>query len=100
MPSIVIVPGGGPGAKTLTASRDVKQLLDFVKMMGGWTASICAGTTAVVAAGTSGDLGGWKARVTSHPSVKDEIVAKGWEYAGDGERVVVDEKEKVITSRG
>ncbi|KAI9855938.1 MAG: hypothetical protein M1824_005743 [Vezdaea acicularis] len=100
VPSIVIVPGGGPGAKTLTASRDVKQLLDFVKMMGGWTASICAGTTAVVAAGTSGDLGGWKARVTSHPSVKDEIVAKGWEYAGDGERVVVDEKEKVITSRG
>lgn len=37
-----------------------------------------------------------KVKVTSHPSVKDEIVAKGWEY--EEERVVVD--GKVITSRG
>jgi protein DJ-1 len=39
-----------------------------------------------------------KARVTSHPSVKDQIVDAGWEYGTDKERVVVD--EKVITSRG
>lgn len=37
-----------------------------------------------------------KVKVTSHPSVKDAIVAKGWEYSDD--RLVVD--RKVITSRG
>ena len=37
-------------------------------------------------------------KVTSHPSVKEEIVAAGWDYAPDSERVVVD--GKVITSRG
>lgn len=41
-------------------------------------------------------LGERKVRVTSHPSVKDAIVAKGWEYSE--ERVVVD--GNVITSRG
>lgn len=39
---------------------------------------------------------GEKVKVTSHPSVKDAIVAKGWEYLE--ERVVVD--GNVITSRG
>lgn len=37
-----------------------------------------------------------RVKVTSHPSVKDAIVAKGWEYSD--ERVVVD--GNVITSRG
>lgn len=49
--------------------------------------------SALVAATSSGEK---KARVTSHPSVKDAIVAKGWEYSE--ERVVVD--GNVITSRG
>lgn len=35
-------------------------------------------------------------KVTSHPSVKDEIVGKGWDYSES--RVVVD--GKIITSRG
>jgi protein DJ-1 len=37
-----------------------------------------------------------KCKVTSHPSVMEEIKGKGWEYSK--ERVVVD--DKVITSRG
>lgn len=41
---------------------------------------------------------GKKCQVTSHPSVKQEIVDAGWSYADDKERVVVD--GKVITSRG
>lgn len=49
--------------------------------------------SALVAATSSGER---KVRVTSHPSVKDAIVAKGWEYSE--ERVVVD--GNVITSRG
>ncbi|CAC9889818.1 unnamed protein product [Aureobasidium pullulans] len=39
-----------------------------------------------------------KCKVTSHPSVKQEIVDAGWTYADDSERVVVD--GKIITSRG
>lgn len=39
-----------------------------------------------------------KVPVTSHPSVKKEIVDAGWDYAPDSERVVV--HGKVITSRG
>ncbi len=58
---------------------------------------ICAGTTALVEAASRAEKP-WKNRVTSHPSVKAQIVEKGWEYASDEERVVVD--GKVITSRG
>lgn len=49
--------------------------------------------SALVAAASSDEK---KVKVTSHPSVKNAIVAKGWEYSE--ERVVVD--GKVITSRG
>ncbi len=38
----------------------------------------------------------WRCKVTSHPSVKDKVVEKGWEYSE--ERVVVD--KNVISSRG
>jgi protein DJ-1 len=66
-------------------------------------AFICAATTALAAsvksAGkTEGLESAKKVRVTSHPSVKDEIVEQGWDYAADAENVVVD--GKVITSRG
>ena len=43
-----------------------------------------------------GAEGGWKARVTSHPSVQEAVVKGGWEYTED--RVVLD--GTVITSRG
>jgi len=43
-----------------------------------------------------GAEGGWKAKVTSHPSVQEAVVNGGWEYSED--RVVLD--GKVITSRG
>lgn len=61
---------------------------------------ICAGTTALVeSAKTRGEgQAGEKCTVTSHPSVKQQIVDAGWSYAGDEERVVVD--GKIITSRG
>ena len=67
-----------------------------------FVATICASTTVLVAAVENDESGNGKAkrkaRVTSHPTVKDEIVEAGWEYADDSERVVVD--GKVITSRG
>ncbi|KAH7398761.1 class I glutamine amidotransferase-like protein [Phaeosphaeria sp. MPI-PUGE-AT-0046c] len=86
---ILILPGGGPGAKTFSTTQSVLDLVNDFTKEGKWVAAICAGTTALVAAQV-------KAKVTSHPSVMEEIKAKGWEYSE--ERVVVD--GRVVTSRG
>jgi protein DJ-1 len=87
---ILILPGGGPGAKTFSTDESVSELVNSFSKKDKWVAAICAGTTALVAAGIE------KVKVTSHPSVAEEIKGKGWEYSE--ERVVVD--GKVITSRG
>ncbi|KAH7090347.1 class I glutamine amidotransferase-like protein [Paraphoma chrysanthemicola] len=91
---ILILPGGGPGAKTFSTTDAVLELIANFRNAGKWVAAICAGTTALVAAAEKYKSGG--VRVTSHPSVKEEIEGKGWEYSE--ERVVVD--GKVVTSRG
>lgn len=93
---ILVLPGGGPGAKTFCASEAVLQLVHDFRREGKWVGAICAGTTALVAAGEK--FGADKVRVTSHPSVEGAIRDKGWEYGESGERVVVD--GKVVTSRG
>jgi protein DJ-1 len=100
---ILILPGGGPGAKTFSTSEIAQRLIQQYRDAGKYTAFICAATTALVASvkgvGKTEGLESSKAvKVTSHPSVKDEIVAAGWNYAPDVQRVVVD--GKVITSRG
>jgi protein DJ-1 len=87
---ILILPGGGPGANTFCTNDTVLQLINDFYKNGKYVASICAGTTALVAAGIE------KRKVTSHPSVMEEIKSKGWEYSE--ERIVVD--GKVVTSRG
>ena len=91
---ILILPGGGPGAKTFSTTPAVLELITEFRKAGKWVASICAATTALVAAQSK--FGGDKARVTSHPSVKGEVEGAGWEYSE--ERIVVD--GKVVTSRG
>lgn len=92
---ILILPGGGPGAKTFSTSDEVLKMITEFRRAGKYVASICAGTTALVAAQEK--HGGGKARVTSHPSVRGAVEEEGgWEYNED--RVVVD--GKVITSRG
>jgi protein DJ-1 len=99
---LLIIPGGAPGAKTFSASNEVLQLITSFRQQGKYVAAICAGTTALVAAqelaasGKTESEAGRKAKVTSHPSVEDEIKGKGWEYSE--ERIVVD--GKVVTSRG
>jgi len=60
---------------------------------GAYIAFICAATIALVAAFEKPLEG---VRVTSHPSVREEIEGKGWEYSE--ERAVV--SGKVVTSRG
>lgn len=91
---ILILPGGGPGAKTFCASEDVLELIHAFRAAGRYVAAICAGTTALVA--SQKKHGGEKVRVTSHPCVRGEIESEDWGYSE--ERVVVE--SKVVTSRG
>jgi protein DJ-1 len=91
---ILILPGGGPGAKTFSTTNNVLELINKFRKADKWVAAICAGTTALVAAEKA--HGHEKSRVTSHPSVAEEIKSAGWTYSE--ERVVVD--GKVVTSRG
>ena len=91
---ILILPGGGPGAKTFCTSEQVLELIHAFRTAGKYVAAICAGTTALVA--SQKKHGGEKVRVTSHPSVKGEVEAEKWEYSE--ERVVVE--RKIVTSRG
>lgn len=88
----LVIPGGAPGAKAICGSSQARSLITAFRREGKTVGAICAGTTAIVAAE------GEKVKVTSHPSVKEEIVGAGWEYADDTERVVVD--GGVVTSRG
>lgn len=92
---ILILPGGGPGAKTFSTSESVLGLINAFTNAEKYVAAICAGTTALVAAHQR--YGGKKAIVTSHPSVREVIETEnGWEYSE--ERVVID--GNIITSRG
>ena len=93
---ILILPGGGPGAKTFCDSDTVLELVKQFRERGKFVGAICAGTTALVKSYEKEAGKVQKATVTSHPSVEKEIRDKGWSYSS--ERVVVD--GKVVTSRG
>jgi DJ-1 family protein len=88
---IVILPGGAEGAKRLGESVLVKGWLDRQRERGAWVAAICAAPTALQAHG-------WlrpEQKVTSHPSVQKQFPATQMQ---GGQRVVIDEKGKLITS--
>lgn len=91
---ILVLPGGAPGAKTFSNNDTVLEIINNFRKAGKWVAAICAGTTALVAAEKKYENG--KVKVTSHPSVAEEIKNAGWQYSE--ERCVVD--GKVVTSRG
>lgn len=93
---ILILPGGGPGAKTFCDSDTVLELVKQFREKGKFVGAICAGTTALVKSYEKEAGKVQKATVTSHPSVEKEIRDKGWSYSS--ERVVVD--GRVVTSRG
>ncbi|KAI4644974.1 hypothetical protein J4E93_005773 [Alternaria ventricosa] len=96
---ILILPGGAPGAKTFCQNYHVLKLIWDFRRHGKWVAAICAATTAVVTsenAAMEKTVDEGKRKVTSHPSVREEVEKAGWEYSE--ERVVVD--GMVITSRG
>lgn len=64
----VIVPGGGPGAKTISENEDVQALLQKYYADGKVVGAICAGSLAIKTSGIAKD-----STVTSHPSVKEEL---------------------------
>lgn len=101
-----MLPGGAAGAQTFSSNAETLALIRRFRDEGKWVGAICAGTTALVRSAEEGRNlsgktemeSGRRARVTSHPSVKEEVQKAGWEYADEKERVVVD--GKMITSRG
>ncbi|PWW78395.1 hypothetical protein C7212DRAFT_315630 [Tuber magnatum] len=93
LPDLIVLPGGAPGTKAFEESGAVAKLINRAQKEGVYIGAICAATKALVRFGAEG---GWKAKVTSHPSVQEAVVEGGWEYSQD--RVVLD--GKIITSRG
>ncbi|XP_071840359.1 Parkinson disease protein 7-like [Apostichopus japonicus] len=89
---VVIMPGGGLGAKNLAESNEVKKILQAQEERNGLIAAICAAPTALLSHGIAKGK-----KLTSHPSVKDVLVQSG-NYTYSEDRVVVD--GKLITSRG
>ncbi|KAF9198328.1 hypothetical protein BGZ49_000875 [Haplosporangium sp. Z 27] len=96
---VLVIPGGGPGAKTMVASSLVHQWVQahFTKP-GVLLAAVCAGPTVLKAAGVAKG-----AQVTSHPSVREEL-EDYFQYRDDakGEEgiVIKDERNELLTSRG
>ena len=87
---VVVLPGGGGGAKRLSESPRVKEILQAQESGGGFIAAVCAAPTALQAHGV-----GRGRRVTSHPGVREKM-EEGYSYTEA--RVVRD--GTLITSRG
>lgn len=84
-----IVPGGMPGAQTLSENEDVTALLKAAYGQGKVVAFICAGPLAAKTAGIHDKP------LTSHPSVREQL-QDAFTYSED--RVV--KADNLITSRG
>lgn len=88
-PSAVVIPGGWAPDK-LRLSSDIVQLVRLVFENGGIVAGICHAGSLLVSAGILSNR-----RVTSYPSIKDDMTAAGAEWI---DAPVVNSKG-IITSR-
>lgn len=89
LPAAVVIPGGWAPDK-LRMSGDIVQLVRHVFENGGIVAGICHAGSLLVSAGIVSNL-----RVTSYPSIKDDMIAAGAEWV---DAPVVNSKG-LITSR-
>lgn len=89
---VIILPGGGEGAKRLSESPKVKQLLQAQEANGRHIAAVCAAPTALLAHGIAKGK-----QITSHPGVKSTLEESGCYHYTEA-RVSTD--GTVITSRG
>jgi DJ-1 family protein len=87
---LLVLPGGAHGARRLAGSAEVGVMLRARETRGGWVAAICAAPVAFVAHRVFA-----KRRVTSHPSVGDEV---GSYCQREDGAVVVD--GRLVTSQG
>lgn len=87
---MVVLPGGGPGAKRLAADERVTELLRRLADSEKFTAAICAAPRVLAGAGL---LRG--RRATSFPGALD-----GLEHGADYVEEAVVQDGKVVTSRG
>jgi DJ-1 family protein len=88
---ILILPGGAEGAKRLGESPLVGDWLLRQRQRNHWVAAICAAPTAL-------QTHGWllhDQKVTSHPGVQSQFPSAQMQK---DQRVVIDEKGKLITS--
>ncbi len=88
---LVVLPGGGEGAKRLAEDERVLALLQRFEKEGAWIAAICAAPIALVAAGV-----GKGKTMTSHPSVKETVEPFAGSYVE--EAVAID--DHLVTGRG
>lgn len=87
---LVVLPGGGEGARRFRDSADLGGALKVHEQEGGEIAAICAASSALVAH----KIGVGKA-MTSHPSVREEVAARAtWR-----EDPVVEDGH-IVTSQG
>ncbi|KAK3817299.1 MAG: class I glutamine amidotransferase-like protein [Benniella sp.] len=95
---ILMIPGGAPGAKSMAESPLVHRwIVAHHDKPGVLLAAVCAGPTVLKAAGVAEG-----AKVTSHPSVREELEGF-FDYQDDvkGPAIVVkDERNRLLTSRG
>jgi protein DJ-1 len=89
---VIVLPGGLGGAKRLSESPKIKELLTEQEKNNGFIAAVCAGPTALM----SHDIGHGKT-ITSHPVCKNDITKSG-QYSYSEARVCRD--NTIITSRG
>lgn len=89
---VIVLPGGGGGAKRLSESPKVQQLLQAQEASGQYIAAVCAAPTALLSHGIAKGK-----QVTSHPGVKSVIEESG-NYRYTEARVSTD--GTIITSRG
>ncbi|KAL5379709.1 hypothetical protein PMIN02_010831 [Paraphaeosphaeria minitans] len=73
---VLVLPGGGPGAKTFAASAPVLDLINAFRDAGKYVAAICAGTTALVAAQKK--HGGGEGQGYKPPECERGCGDKGW----------------------
>jgi 4-methyl-5(b-hydroxyethyl)-thiazole monophosphate biosynthesis len=87
---MIVLPGGGPGAKALEADARIKTILGRMKSSGKKIAAICAAPNVLRAHGVMADTD----RFTMYPGM--ETQAKGGQYVTD--RVV--RSGNITTSKG
>uniref|UniRef100_UPI0002782C4A Uncharacterized protein C22E12.03c n=1 Tax=Schizosaccharomyces pombe TaxID=4896 RepID=UPI0002782C4A len=88
---IAIIPGGGLGAKTLSTTPFVQQVVkEFYKKPNKWIGMICAGPLTAKTSGLPNK------QITGHPSVRGQLEEGGYKYLD--QPVVLE--ENLITSQG